>query len=122
METDFGLAPSSWHNTGLAVGPLLPKGVTSFPLPDGMLLVRSHGDSHLPDTDEDTLVEWCLLDEIGSSGGNRAYEILCKGHGYAGALREPRHTQFANKGYVFYINPHLLADAFKVLEKWFDFE
>ena len=49
------------------------------------------------------------------------YDVVFHGEGFAGALRECRHTWWGDEGYVFYPSPELLASAFAALTEWFDF-
>ena len=55
--------------------------------------------------------------------GGVLYERVFEGEGYAGSLRELRHTWWGeadNAGYIFYPSMRLIADALKHLGKWFD--
>ena len=95
-----------------------------------VLLVDPGKDGHC--------VDWVLL-ECSASGITSKdstgvwrlepdeFGILARGSGFAGNLREARHTYFApseegEHGYVFYIKPRLLAWAFDCLREWFDFD
>ena len=77
---------------------------------------------------ENYWVNWVLLEcyftDICQEKDKNYYAILAEGAGVTGMLRELRHTQFTPceepSGYIFYINPKLLADAFNKLSKWFD--
>lgn len=69
---------------------------------------------------EDFCVSWLLLAYVGTDGGGENfYEFQATGQGYAGALREARHTYI--RPYLFYIRPELFTAAFSALAKWFDF-
>lgn len=65
--------------------------------------------------------------EFYSSGVNDTNVLLSEifhGVGFAGGLRECRHTywggDWGGEGYVFYPNGKIIADAFEKLSKYFD--
>lgn len=74
---------------------------------------------------EDVHIEWALLDCVSSQhsdGSPDQYEVAMHGSGVGSSLREARHTYFGEKGYIYYVNPALLAWAFGCLREWFDFD
>jgi hypothetical protein len=48
------------------------------------------------------------------------YALFAYGRGYAGGLREARHTYF--NPYMFYLKKDMMTDMFNVLSKYFDFD
>lgn len=67
-------------------------------------------------------VRWALLTwRSGGAGVPLSYEVLARGNGTGGSLREARHTYFGEDGYVFYVDAAALAWAFELLGRWFDF-
>lgn len=72
-------------------------------------------------------VTWVLFDfaQCSLKAGvevDHRYKVLAHGYGPSGSLREARHTHIGERGYVFYVMPDLLTAAFKILERWFNFD
>lgn len=65
------------------------------------------------------LFKWCMSDDEGDG-----YELVAHGWGISGSLREARHTYFGpdGSGYIFYVEPWVLAWAFAKLATYFDFQ
>lgn len=116
---------------GLAWGDSLPNGDAGYvvlcPPPD--VIVESHGDHRLlVRYDGEWTVQWALLEWCTSNmdGSSPTYDAVAHGMGFSspsGSVREPRHTWFGDEnGYVYYVNPALLAWAFSVLGRWFDYD
>lgn len=58
----------------------------------------------------------------GTSDGSHPtlYERVFDGEGPSGELRELRHTDWGEDGYLFYAPGALIADAFEKLKEWFN--
>jgi len=83
------------------------------------------GDFFLRVVENDIWADWALLSWAGESesGDDVRWELVAHGTGVSSNLREPRHTWFGDgDGYLFYVDPKILAWGFKILEKWFDFD
>jgi len=48
------------------------------------------------------------------------YEVLFSGTGYGAPLRELRHTDWGEDGYINYPDGRVIAEAFRHLARWFD--
>jgi hypothetical protein len=48
------------------------------------------------------------------------WEPVFSGSGPSSSLRELRHTNWGDKGYIYYPNAELISDAFAKLKTWFD--
>lgn len=77
---------------------------------DGLLLVR----------DNRGWITWALLAFSSTDGVRTQYDVLARGEGTGGCLREARHTWFGDAGYVFYIDAKLLAWGLEQLKEWFE--
>ncbi len=89
-------------------------------------IVRERGDHRLlvHVDDEGAWIVWALFERDGADDdGDVDYSLVAHGCGISGALREARHTYFGERdGYLFYVNPGLIAWAFEQLREWFDFD
>lgn len=63
----------------------------------------------------------CITYALYSGSPNYEQELLYKGYGFEG-LGEMRHTYFANKGYMFYLEVPLLEASFQILRKYFKYD
>lgn len=89
--------------------------------PNGLLAIRA--------SDNGTTIDFAMFEltasDLEESVDTNRYQVIFHGRGYAGNLRECRHVFFGGRdddsGYVYYVRPNLIAEAFKVLEEWFDF-
>lgn len=48
------------------------------------------------------------------------YQLIFSGQGISGVLRELRHTDWGDGGYINYPSGPLIAEAFRHLARWFD--
>lgn len=85
----------------------------------GLLAVRT-GILPFPDKVEFAVFDFCSSD---TDGANATWSRVFHGEGFAGGLRELRHTYWGDPdagGYVFYPDGELIAEAFAQLSEWFD--
>lgn len=47
-------------------------------------------------------------------------QLVFSGTGASGSLRELRHTNWGEGGYLFYVNGDTITNAFAALKEWFD--
>lgn len=98
-----------------------PEGVEEFRRGDHRLRVLVEDHFHV----SWALLEWAggpSVDVHGKEVEPAHYQVVAHGYGPSGSLREPRHTYFGDEGYVFYVQPALLAWGFEQLKRWFDFD
>ena len=89
--------------------------------------VMEHGNNRLVVKVDGYGIDWALLRWVSgpSEPGKEPeqYQVEMHGCGVTSKyLREARHTYFGEKGYIYYVNPALLAWAFGCLREWFDFD
>jgi hypothetical protein len=68
-------------------------------------------------------VSWVLFRFTSSDADGDLWERLADGEGYAGELRELRHSAWGeteNRGYIFYPPLATIAAACEALREWFD--
>lgn len=85
---------------------------------DGACVLRVKVPSEIDLVNGNCLVRWAFFE----SSSSYEYKLLMHGEGFSDCLREPRHTWFENKGYIFYVNPKPIFECFKILQKYFDYE
>lgn len=90
-------------------------------------LLGKHGNDMLAVRVEDDgfKVSFALLTfhTSDAGGANTTWTCIANGEGYAGNLRELRHTWWGgteNGGYIFYPPMRAIAQAMEILGKWFD--
>lgn len=113
----FGLTPSSLSD---AIGPCYglkpPPGSKTHARGDARLVVL---------VNDAEWVDWILLRWRSHMDDADVFGVVAHGCGFAGSLRECRHTYFGepgDDGYVFYVEPWMLTWAFEKLAEYFDFQ
>ena len=104
-------------------------GLTNVASPDGdncvMLsqtenLLNGPCDSKFLFCTHDVLIHWALLGWHSQDDHGVYYRILCSGWGVSGALREPRHTDFGDGGYIHYLSVDVMVWGMTQLKRFFD--
>lgn len=88
----------------------------------GILAVLEHDDDGELSASK---VSIALFDSEGDWDDDEWFRCVFHGYGYAGGLRELRHTYWGEAdraGYIYYVNARLIADAFAILRRWFDLD
>lgn len=87
-------------------------------------VIALDGKGLLAAVERDTAVSFVVFAFSSSNvdGTDAVYECIFHGNGFAGGLRELRHSYWGEDGYVFYPSATLIAGAFKELQRWFDCE
>lgn len=73
-----------------------------------------------PINDENTWLDLAFFEDAGTCDDETRMQILCTVAGPVGCLRECRHTNFNNSGYVFYMDFENMRAMLTYLEKYFD--
>ncbi len=85
--------------------------------PHGLLAVVDPGDGSRVMF---AAFDWSCGPASPPDGVGDLYRVLFTGEGFAGSLREMRHTNWGEDGYLFYCNRQVVIEALTALGKWFD--